>query len=107
MTTTARATSRALNAGLLLTLVAWTAYWAHYGWGHMLAESIVAREGFGGDGIQLWELFNLQMAFMHCVVRWAPGALLLLGGFLYLRRRATAAAAPAAAGYIEERSLAA
>jgi hypothetical protein len=72
---------------LLAGLALWTAYWLHYGWGHLKAESVVVQQGFGGDGIQMWELFDLQMVAAHCLLRWAPGALLLFGGWYWLRRR--------------------
>jgi hypothetical protein len=88
-----RAARRFLPAALLLAFAAWTAFWAHYAWGHLFTESIVAREGFGGDGVQMWELFNLQMALAHCLVRWAPGAAVLLGGWFYSRRRGRPASA--------------
>jgi hypothetical protein len=72
---------------LLIGLVLWTAYWLRYGWAHLQAESIVMQQGFGGDGVQMWELFDLQMVALHCVMRWAPGAAVLFGTWYWLRRR--------------------
>jgi hypothetical protein len=77
---------------LLIGLAFWTAYWVRAGWQHLQAESVVAQQGFGGDGVQMWELFDLQMVGAYPLLRWLPGAVLLLGGWLYLRRRAAAGA---------------
>jgi hypothetical protein len=94
---------------LLFGLAIWTAYWLRAGWTHMQAESIVVQNGFGGDGIQMWELFDLQMVAAHPLLRWLPGAVVLFGGWLWLRRRERRAMAARleTASDVEERSLAA
>jgi hypothetical protein len=72
---------------LLAGFAIWTAYWLRAGWAHMEAESVVVQHGFGGDGVQMWELFDLHMVAAHCLLRWAPGAIVLFGGWYWLRRR--------------------
>jgi hypothetical protein len=102
--------ARRVQLVLLVALAGWTGYWAVTGYAFLQQESIVMQQGFGDDGIQLWELFNIQMLAAHYVVRWLPGALLLLGG-VYLVRRAlrpdhagTAARRPAPLSTVQEAS---
>jgi hypothetical protein len=83
---------------LLAGFAIWTAYWLRAGWAHMRAESVVVQQGFGGDGVQMWELLDLHMVAAHCLLRWAPGAIVLFSGWYWLRARERrvreAAAAP-------------
>jgi hypothetical protein len=72
---------------LLVGLALWTAYWVRAGWAHLQAESVVVQQGFGGDGVQMWELFDLQMIAAYPLLRWLPGAVALVGGWLFLRAR--------------------
>jgi hypothetical protein len=75
------------RAFFLTLFAAWTAWWVPRGWAHMKAESLVVQNGFGGDGVQLWEIFDLKMTVAYTVVRWLPGAVLLVGAWWWVGRR--------------------
>jgi hypothetical protein len=80
---------------VLLGLAAWTIYWLVSGWAYMQEHSIVVQQGFGGDGIQMWEIFNLKMVAAHHAIRWAAGAVLAALTLRALaRKQAEAANAP-------------
>lgn len=72
---------------LLTLLVLWTAWWVPQGWAHLQAESLVVQNGFGGDGVQMWEIFDLKMTVAYTVVRWLPGAVVLAGAWWWVGRR--------------------
>jgi hypothetical protein len=82
---------------LLVGLVLWTAYWLQAGWAYMQEHSIAVQTRFGGDGMQMWEFFDVQMVAAYPFLRWAPGAIVLLGAWAWLRRRERRAAAVTAA----------
>jgi hypothetical protein len=85
-----------LRGLLVVALLGWTGYWLVNGHAYMGAHSIVMQQGFGSDGIQMWEIFNLKMVAAHCFLRWLAGAALIATGFLLigrLRRRVLAEAA--------------
>jgi hypothetical protein len=81
-------TTAAVLRGMLVTvLLAWSAYWLVSGYHYMHEHSIVMKQGFGSDGIQMWEIFNLKMAAAHHFLRWLPGAVLLVAMMLLTRGR--------------------
>jgi hypothetical protein len=71
-------TSAILRGMLVTVLLAWSGYWLVDGYHYMHEHSVVMQQGFGSDGIQMWEIFNLKMAAAHHFLRWLPGAVLLL-----------------------------
>jgi hypothetical protein len=89
--------NRILQGALIVALSVWTVYWLRSGHAYLHEHSIVMQQGFGGDGVQMWEIFNIKMVAAHQALRWlagfAPGALLLV----LLRRRRAAVKATAAA----------
>jgi hypothetical protein len=78
---------QATRAAVILAAAAWTIYWLVSGWAYLQAHSIVVQQGFGADGIQLWEIFNIKMVAAHHAVRWMGGLLPLLGVLYLLQRR--------------------
>jgi hypothetical protein len=93
---------KAMRATIGAGLVFWTAYWLISGGAYLFEHSLVMQQGLGGDGLQMWEVFDVKMVAAHPALRWAAGvvpALLLLRA---LRPRADRAAehglAAAAAG---------
>ena len=81
-------TSSAILRGILVTvLLAWSGFWLVDGYHYMHEHSVVMQQGFGSDGIQMWEIFNLKMVAGHHFLRWLAGAVLLLPMFLLLRGR--------------------
>jgi hypothetical protein len=77
---------RAVRLGVYGALVLWTAFWVVDGWAYLQQHSIVVQQGFGADGIQLWEVFNIKMIAAHHAVRWLGGIAVALTG-LYLFER--------------------
>jgi hypothetical protein len=96
-----------VRSWLAVLLGVWTAYWLAAGRAHMRAESVVVQNGFGGDGVQMWELFDLQMVALYPLLRWLPVAALLLGGWFWVRRRERRSPEETVASTTEETSLAA
>jgi hypothetical protein len=81
-------TTSTILRGLLVTvLLVWTGYWLVDGYHYMHEHSIVMQQGFGSDGIQMWEVFNLKMVAAHHFLRWLAGAVLLLPLFRLVGRR--------------------
>jgi hypothetical protein len=66
-------------------VVIWTFYWIVDGWAYLQQHSIVVQQGFGGDGIQMWEIFDIQMVASHHAVRWLGGVLAAVAGLYLLR----------------------
>jgi hypothetical protein len=93
------------SVGVMLAtlLVLWTAYWLPSGWAHLKAESLVVQNGFGGDGVQMWELFDLKMTVAYTVVRWLPGVVMIGGVWWWLRRRRRSAGEAAAGSGASDR----
>jgi hypothetical protein len=89
MSTGQAMTIRATRAVVILAAAAWTIYWLVAGWAYLQEHSIVVQQGFGGDGIQLWEVFNIKMVAAHHAVRWMAGLLPMLGSLWLLQRRST------------------
>jgi hypothetical protein len=89
-------TARAVRVGIYAVLVVWTAWWLIDGWAYLQAHSSVVQHGFGGDGVQLWEVFNIKMVAAHHAIRWLGGVLPALG-VLYLLQRRTARGTAASA----------
>jgi hypothetical protein len=84
---------RLLCGAVWLALAVWTGYWIVNGRAYLYEHSIVMQQGFGGDGVQLWEIFNVKMVAAHHAIRWGAGvvvAALMLG---LLRRRTQEASA--------------
>lgn len=80
--------ARQVMRGMVVTiLLAWSAYWLVDGYRYLHEHSIVMQQGFGGDGIQMWEVFNLKMIAAHHFLRWLVGPVLLLPVILLLRHR--------------------
>lgn len=69
-------------------LLVWTVHWAVATWAYLQQHSIVVQQGFGGDGIQMWEVFNIQMIAAHTLVRWLGGVVIMLLMLRFLRQRA-------------------
>jgi hypothetical protein len=76
-----------LRGLLVVALLGWTGYWLVNGHAYMGAHSIVMQQGFGSDGIQMWEVFNLKMVAAHHFLRWLAGTVLLLPLFRLVGRR--------------------
>lgn len=75
-----------MRGGIVGLLVVWTAHWLVAGWAYLQEHSIVVQQGFGPDGIQMWEIFNIKMVAAHHAIRWGAGAV-AAGIALYLLRR--------------------
>jgi hypothetical protein len=93
---------RVLRGAIYAGLVVWTAYWLVSGRAYMYEHSIVMQQGFGADGIQMWEIFNLKMVAAHHAVRWFGGAVVAAIGLYLLRRPATGPAAATDTGVAGE-----
>jgi hypothetical protein len=98
MRTTAR---RILYLGITL----WTAYWLVTGWAYMQEHSIVVQQGFGADGIQMWEVFNIKMVAAHHAIRWAAG--LVVAALLHRALIASPAAGAPSRRFLSRRRQAA
>lgn len=55
-------------------LMGWTIYWLVSGRAYLYEHSLVMQQGLGGDGLQMWEIFDVKMVAAHHAVRWAAGA---------------------------------
>lgn len=78
-------------------LLVWTVHWAIATWAYLQEHSIVVQQGFGGDGIQMWEVFNIKMIAAHTLIRWLGGVVVMLLMLRALRTRDRGnASAPAA-----------
>jgi hypothetical protein len=85
---------RSVMRGAVLGLLAvWTVHWFVDGWAYLQEHSIVVQQGFGSDGVQLWEVFNIKMVAAHHAVRWLAGVAVGLVALHLLRRRAPGAGA--------------
>jgi hypothetical protein len=80
-------TSAILRGLLVMVLLSWSGYWLVDGYHYMHEHSVVMQQGFGSDGIQMWEVFNLKMIAAHHFLRWVAGAVLIVPMFLLIGRR--------------------
>lgn len=76
---------RLAAAGLGLTLLGWTAYWVLQAIPMVRANTRIGS-GTWGPALEGHEVFELVFVASHCLVRWAPGALVLLTALFMLRR---------------------
>jgi hypothetical protein len=66
---------RVLQVAVAVVFTAWTAYWLISGRAYLYEHSLVMQQGLGGDGLQMWEIFDVKMVAAHHAIRWAAGAL--------------------------------
>src|SRR5690606_15431401 len=83
-------------AGLATTLLAWTAYWVMQA---LPMLEVHTRNGSGTwrPGLDGHDIFEFIFDACHCLVRWAPGAVLVIGLFVLLQWRRQRAVRKAAA----------
>lgn len=86
-----------LRQAAFAAVLFWTVYWTIAGWEYLQLHSIVVQQGFGGDGVQLWEIFNIKMVAAHQAIRWA-GGVVALGAVVWLLERPRARRAVRRAG---------
>jgi hypothetical protein len=79
--------STAAVIGLVLFLLVWTGHWASASVALLKAETALFS-GAWRPTLEMHEVFEAKFVALHCVLRWAPGALVAGAGLYYFRRRA-------------------
>jgi hypothetical protein len=92
---------RALQGALAVAMVVWTVIWFRSGYAYLGEHSLVMQQGFGGDGIQMWEIFDIKMVALHPGLRWLGGLLPAAFALVLLKRRERRVRSASGAGAME------